>query len=144
MAERVLASAPKYFALAGHSIGGRVALEVMRLILQTPQRVPHLALLDMGRHALTSGEAGDQERAARQAFLTQAQTQGVAAMARHWVQGMVHAARLNDAALIESIVTMFERKSAELFAAQIRALLARPEAYPVLATIQCPTLGVTR
>ena len=42
-------------------------------------------------------------------------------MARDWVQGMVHPARLGDAALIDAIVGMFARKSAEVFAAQIRA-----------------------
>jgi pimeloyl-ACP methyl ester carboxylesterase len=40
MAERVLADAPATFALAGHSMGGRVAPEVMR----RAQRVTRLAL----------------------------------------------------------------------------------------------------
>ena len=48
MAQQVLDEAPEErFALAGHSMGGRVALEVMRL---APQRVTHLALLDTGTH----------------------------------------------------------------------------------------------
>mgnify|MGYP006151917887 CR=1 FL=1 len=43
MAQQVLAAAPATFALAGHSMGGRVALEVMRL---APERVERLVLLD--------------------------------------------------------------------------------------------------
>ena len=46
MAETLLRDAPATrFALAGHSLGGRIALEVMR---RAPQRVSHLALLDTG------------------------------------------------------------------------------------------------
>src|SRR5512132_4733362 len=42
-AQGVLASAPDEFALAGLSMGGYVALEIMR---QAPDRVTRLALLD--------------------------------------------------------------------------------------------------
>ncbi|MEY4267867.1 MAG: hypothetical protein RIS90_2402, partial [Pseudomonadota bacterium] len=57
MAQQVLDEAPApHFALAGHSMGGRVALEVLRL---APQRVTHLALLDTGTHPRAAGAAGD-------------------------------------------------------------------------------------
>ena len=53
MARHVLATAPaERFALAGHSMGGRVALEVMRI---APERVSHLALLNTGIHPLAAG-----------------------------------------------------------------------------------------
>ena len=42
MANHVLAEAPPNFDLAGHSMGGRVALEVLR---KAPSRVRRLALL---------------------------------------------------------------------------------------------------
>ena len=62
MARHVLAMAPgEDFALAGHSMGGRVALEVVRL---APHRVCRLALLDTGYQPLAAGAAGEQERAA--------------------------------------------------------------------------------
>ena len=61
-------------------------------------------------------------------------------MGEKWVQGMVHPGRLQDAALIGAILDMFERKPASVFAAQIRALLNRPDAAPVAPTIACPTL----
>src|SRR5512139_1169067 len=53
MAERILDSAPPRFALAGHSMGGRVALEV---VVRAPERVSRLALLDTGYEALAPGE----------------------------------------------------------------------------------------
>jgi pimeloyl-ACP methyl ester carboxylesterase len=138
MAELVLQQAPtEYFALAGHSMGGRAALEVVRL---APQRVTHLALLDTGHLPRPGGDAGTQEATKRHALLDIARTQGVRAMAQTWVQGMVHPARLQDAALIESVIAMFARKSADVFAAQIEALLARPDASDVLRTLAMPTL----
>ncbi|MBX9833894.1 MAG: alpha/beta hydrolase [Burkholderiaceae bacterium] len=138
MAQQVLQQAPaERFALAGHSMGGRVALEVVRL---APQRVTHLALLDTGYLPCPAGDAGVQEAAKRHALLDIARTQGVRAMAQTWVQGMVHPARLKDAELIESIVAMFARKGADVFAAQIEALLARPDASDVLRTLTMPTL----
>lgn len=137
MARRVLANAPPRFALAGHSMGGRVALEVLRL---APERVTHLGLIDTGCHALPEGAAGEREREVRMGFLKLAREQGVAAMARHWVRGMVHPDRLADRALVDDIVQMFARKSVAIFAAQVTALLQRPEAGPLLPGVRVPTL----
>ncbi len=139
MAEHILSQTAPRFAIAGHSMGGRVALEVMRL---APERVTHLALLDTGHAARASGDAGEAERAKRMALLTIAREQSVRAMALQWVQGMVHPDRLQDADLIESIVAMMARKSADVFAAQIEALLSRPDAAAVLREVKVPTLIV--
>jgi pimeloyl-ACP methyl ester carboxylesterase len=137
MAEHVLATAPAAtFALAGHSMGGRVALEVQRL---APQRVARLALLDTGYRPLPPGEAGDQERTKRLALLELAQREGMRTMGRQWARGMVHPRRV-ETPLFEAILDMIERRDAETFAAQIRALLGRPDAGPQLPSIRCPTL----
>ena len=53
MARAVLDAAPARFALAGHSLGARVALEAVR---QAPERVERLALLDTGTHPVRPGE----------------------------------------------------------------------------------------
>ncbi len=137
MAQQLLATAPPQFALAGHSMGGRVALEVMRL---APQRVRGLALMDTGYQARQPGAAGEEEVRKRQVLLDLARREGVRAMALAWVQGMVHPARRGDALLVEDIVAMFERKSADIFARQITALLDRPDATPVLAGVRLPAL----
>jgi pimeloyl-ACP methyl ester carboxylesterase len=60
------------------------------------------------------------------------------AMAREWVHGMVHPERLRDAVLIEEIEAMIERKTPAILAAQIKALLDRPDATPVLAVLPVP------
>ena len=58
LARRVLADSPPRFALAGLSVGGIVALEVLR---QAPQRVERLALLDT--NPLAETEAAKARRA---------------------------------------------------------------------------------
>jgi pimeloyl-ACP methyl ester carboxylesterase len=137
MAQRALVDAPRTFALAGHSMGGRVALEIVRRV---PQRVERLALLDTGYRMRLPGAAGDEERARRLALLALAHAKGMRVMAQEWVKPMVHAARHADAALIDAILDMFERRTPEQFGGQIEALLARPDATALLPTIACPTL----
>ena len=137
MAEQLLAHAPARFALAGHSMGGRVALEVMRI---APERVTHLGLFDTGHLPKAAGAAGDEEVRKRMALLHIAQTQGVRAMATEWVKGMVAPHRLRDTALLHDILDMFERKSADIFEKQLHALIHRPDATPVLQQLQLPTL----
>jgi pimeloyl-ACP methyl ester carboxylesterase len=137
MAQRILDGAAPTFALAGHSMGGRVALEVMA---RAPERVSRLALLDTGYEALAQGAAGDRETAGRYRLLEMAQRDGMLAMAQDWARGMVHPARLDDAKLMEAIHSMIARAGVEKFAAQIRALLARPDRTGLLATLRLPTL----
>lgn len=137
MAEIALATAPTRFALAAHSMGGRVALEVIR---QAPERVTALALLDTGYQPRPKGAAGAPEKTQRLALLKLAEDQGMRAMGQEWVQGMVHPDRLGDKPLIEDILRMIARRTPAQFAAQIKALLERPDGEPVLKTIRCPTL----
>ncbi len=137
MARVALERTPEKFALAGHSMGGRVATEIMR---RAPERIAGLALLDTAYKPLQPGEAGEREKAERAGYVHIAQTQGMRAMARTWLQKMVHPSRLTDGPLLESIVEMMGRKTPEIFTGQIKALLGRPDATPVLAAIRCPTL----
>lgn len=129
MAVQILRSVPGPLAVAGHSMGGRVALEMYRL---APDRVERLALLDTGYLARPSGPPGEAEAAKRQALLDLALSEGVQVMARNWAQGMVHPERLSDSALMDRIVAMFARRTPTHFASQIRALLARPDASQTL------------
>lgn len=137
MAAAVLAAQPGPFAVAGHSMGGRVAMEIAR---QAGDRLRGVALLDTGFRPLASGEAGERERQGRFKLLEQARREGIRAMAMVWVRNMVHPSRLADSALIEAIVDMFERRSVAEFAAQIQALLRRPDTTALLPQIECPML----
>lgn len=137
MARQLLDAAPPRFALVGHSMGARVALEACRL---APERISAVALLDTGYLARPAGPAGDEEGRKRFGLLQLARDQGVRAMAGAWVQGMVHPDRRGDPVLIPEIIRMFERKSADIFECQIQALLSRPDASDVLAQLTVPAL----
>jgi len=137
MARRVLADAPAQFAIAGHSMGARVALEVYRT---APRRVTRLALLDTGYQALPAGAAGEQERSRRMALVALARADGMRVMGPEWMRPMVHPARLADAPLVEAILAMVERRTPDQFAAQIRALLARTDLTELLRSVRVPTL----
>jgi pimeloyl-ACP methyl ester carboxylesterase len=140
MAEAVLAAAPERFALAGHSMGGRVAFEVYRL---APERVTRFAVMNTGVIPRAAGEAGMEEERGRRRLLDIAFQQGIRAMAMEWLKGMVPVYRQNDGTLVEPIFEMFERKTPELFLIQQEALLGRRDARPVLGTIRCPALVLT-
>jgi pimeloyl-ACP methyl ester carboxylesterase len=131
MADHVRNAAPAHFALAGHSMGGRVALEVLRT---AAARVVGLALLNTGVHAVRDGEPQGRERLLRVAF-----EQGMAALAAEWLPPMM-AAGPRTAELMPKLMAMVERSTADSYAGQINALLNRPEALSVLPTIAVPTL----
>lgn len=140
MAEAVLRPAPDRFSIAGHSMGGRVALEVYR---RAPSRVARIALLNTGYLPLAAGAAGEAEARKRDELVALAQSQGMRAMLRQWLPPMIDSRRIHDTALVNSIIEMMSRKTPEIFAAQQRALLARPDATPVLGQIRCPALLLT-
>ena len=140
LAERaaaILRDAPAgHFALAGHSMGGRIALEVVR---QAPQRVTALALLDTGWQPLPAGEAGEAERTQRETLVALARRDGMRAMGQRWSVPMLHPAHL-DTQVHTDVLAMIERQPVEHFATQQQALLARPDAGAVLDSTTCPTL----
>lgn len=139
MADYVLASMDgERLLVAGHSMGGRVALEIFR---RAPERVAGLALLDTGHQARATGDAGERERAQRFALLEVAREKGMRAMGEQWAPGMVHSDRL-DSDLYRSILDMIERSTPGKFHAQIRALLDRPDATTLLGALRCPTMLV--
>src|SRR5689334_10021712 len=96
MAEAILAAAPARFAIAGHSMGGRVALEVFR---RAPERVQGMALMDTAYAPRPAGAEGDDEAAKRYALLDIARRNGTRTMGAVWVQKMVHRDRLFETSL---------------------------------------------
>jgi pimeloyl-ACP methyl ester carboxylesterase len=140
MAEAALSIAPQRFSVAGHSMGGRVALEIYR---RAPERVMRIALLNTGYLPLAAGDAGEAEKRKRGELVALARSEGMGAMLRVWLPPMIDSRRIHDAALVNPIMEMMSRKTPEIFAAQVRALLERPDATPVLDAIRCPTLLVT-
>ena len=138
MAESILRQAPPRFAVAGHSMGGRVALELMR---RASHRITGLALLDTSYLPRPEGAAGEREWQERHKLLELSQREGMRAVGERWLRiPMVHPDRFGDRELLKRILGMIERRRPEEFAAQVRALLARPDATALLGTIRCPTL----
>lgn len=134
MARRVLDEAPwAEFALAGFSMGGYVAFEVMR---QAPGRITRLALLDTGAGP-DSPERADERRRGIALARTD---KGFMTIARLLLSSMLHPDRADDPVLGAALRTMAERVGREGYVRQQTAILARPDSRPLLATIQCPTL----
>lgn len=131
MAEHVLAVAPERFALAGHSMGGRVALEAVR---SARSRITGLALLNTGVHTVRDGEPQSRGRLLRLAY-----EKGMSALAAEWLPPMM-AGGARSAELLPRLAAMIERSTPDVYAGQINALLNRPDALPVLPEIQVPTL----
>jgi len=140
MAETALRQAPARFSVAGHSMGGRAALEVFRL---APERVARIALFNTGCTGRPQSTAGEEEERGRMALLAIARSEGMRAMAAQWLPPMLHPARRTDRGLAETIIEMFARQTPDVFAAQIRALLGRPDRCDLLGQIRCPALLLT-
>ena len=132
MARSVLAGAPAHFAVAGHSMGARVALEIIRL---APERVERLALLDTGVHPRREGEAEK-----RQILVNLAFEKGMEALAAAWLPPMVHPKRQKDMELMGPLTEMVCGATPEIFSRQVKALLNRPDAASSLGAIKCPVL----
>jgi pimeloyl-ACP methyl ester carboxylesterase len=132
MARRVLETAPDQFALLGHSMGGRVALEIYR---QAPDRVERMALLSTGVHPLRAGE-----REKRYALRDIGREQGMAALVDAWLPPMIGEAASRDTALVRQLRAMCVEAGLARFEAQIEALLSRPEVDDLLSRISVPTL----
>lgn len=132
IARAILASPPPRFALAGLSMGGFVAFEIMR---QAPERVDRLALFD------TSARPDAPEMVQRRHDLTQLTTIGqFKGVTPRLLPSFIHPDRLDDEALCRTITEMAERVGPEAFVRQQTANAARPDSRPGLARIVCPTL----
>lgn len=133
MAAHILDAAPERFSIVGHSMGGRVTLEVFRL---APERVARIGLLDTGVHP-----APPEELPKRQAMLDISAGQGMTALADAWLPPMVRPGLLDtDPALRATLYAMIERMTPAIHRQQITALVNRPDAAPLLGQIACPTL----
>lgn len=132
VAASVLAAAPPRFALAGLSMGGYVALEIMR---QAPARVARLALLDTSARPDTPAQS---ER--RLAQIAKAEAGRFAEIPGEQWPLMVSPAAQANRELRQVFQLMCEETGPAAFARQQRAIMSRPDARPALAAISCPTL----
>ena len=134
MADYALARAPERFALLGHSMGARIALEVIR---KAPERVERIALADTGIHGVKPGEADK-----RHALRDIGREQGFGALVDAWLPPMIGASNRDDAALIAPMRAMSLEAGQQGFESQIDALLNRPDTDAVLRSIRVPAFAI--
>jgi pimeloyl-ACP methyl ester carboxylesterase len=135
IARRILAEAPPRFALAGHSMGGYIAFEIMR---QAPERVARLALINTQARPDTP-EATERRRGQ----IERAQAGDYRALLDELFAGFVHPSRRGDAALRSLVQDMGDDIGADAFVRQQTAVIGRADSRPTLAVIACPTLVLT-
>jgi pimeloyl-ACP methyl ester carboxylesterase len=132
IARRVLAAAPPRFALAGLSMGGYIALEIVR---QAPERVAKLALLDTGARPELP-----EQTARRRPLMELAKSGRFAEIPDLQFPVFVHKNRHGDVALRQLVRTMAEETGPDAFRRQQEAIIGRPDSRPSLGAIACPTL----
>lgn len=135
IAARVLAEAPPRFALAGHSMGGYIALEIMR---QAPERVARLALIN------TQARPDTPEATARRRGLMERARRGeLRAVREESFPELVHPSRRDDADILKLVHAQDEDVGVEGYLRQQTAIIARVDSRPTLSAIRCPTLVLT-
>jgi len=132
IARRILAAAPPRFALAGLSMGGYIAFEIMR---QAGERVVKLALLDTGGRADTPEQT---ER--RRVLMAMAKEGRYAEIPELAFPLYVHRNRRHDESLKRIVCDMAAATGLEAYLRQQQAILSRPDSRPGLKAITCPTL----
>jgi pimeloyl-ACP methyl ester carboxylesterase len=132
IAQRILAAAPARFALAGLSMGGYIAFEIMRW---APARVAKLALLDTGARADIPEQT---ER--RRVLMAKTKAGGYGDIPDLAYPLYVHRNRHNDAALKGIVRMMVEETGPQAYLRQQQAILSRPDSRPGLPAISCKTL----
>jgi pimeloyl-ACP methyl ester carboxylesterase len=135
IARRILAEAPPLFALAGHSMGGYIAFEMMR---QAPDRIVKLALINTQARPDTP-----EATARRRGQMARARTGEYHAVLDDVFPGFVHPSRREDASLHRLVHEMGDDIGADAFVRQQSAVIGRPDSRPTLARIDCPTLVLT-
>lgn len=132
MAARAIAGMPERFAVAGLSMGGYCALEIMR---QVPDRVERLALLD------TSARADMPDRIEKRRALIERVRDGAfeTVIAEHF-QHFVHPSRLDDVAIMSTIRKSALNVGSDAYMRQQTAIISRADSLALLPEIKCPTL----
>jgi pimeloyl-ACP methyl ester carboxylesterase len=132
LAEALLHDAPERFALAGLSMGGIIAMEVLR---QAPDRVERLALLDTNPLAETP-----EVQARRGPQIARVLAGGLAQVMRDEMKPLYLADTPHRAEILDLCMEMALSLGPATFAAQSRALADRPDQTAILAAYRGPAL----
>lgn len=127
----ILAEAPQKFALAGHSMGGYLALEIMR---RAPERVTRLALI-----STRAGIDTEEERERRLELIRMAEEGEFEAIQQDAWPRFVHPGNVGNQRLEGIFKGMMAATGPERFALQQRAVMNRMGFWGVLPSISVPT-----
>lgn len=132
MASSALNQAPSgAFMLVGLSMGGYVALEIMR---QQPQRVLGLALLS------TSARPDMPETSEARRAQMRLSGHNLDTVVEQLLPKLLHPARQQDQDCTRIVRSMAKTLGADVFKRQQEAIIGRPDSRPHLHEINCPTL----
>lgn len=132
LAEGVLRGAPERFALAGLSMGGYVAFEILR---RAPLRVDRLCLVDTTARPDTAEQSGR-----RRMLMDLAAREGIAAVLPMLLPGFLAPRHKDDPHLVGIVTEMANAVGVDGFVRQQLAILARPDSRAELAGIGIPTM----
>src|SRR5207302_1804056 len=135
MAESILASGPRRFALAGHSLGGIVALEIAR---RAPERVTRMALLNASARPASAGQL---EVWAKLEARTDAGE--FAALAHDYALTNLPTGRREDGELVARVEAMALAIGPDALRRQLAAQRTRPDLRPTLSRVSVPALVLT-
>jgi pimeloyl-ACP methyl ester carboxylesterase len=134
LARQALAQAPQGpIALAGHSMGGYVALEILR---QAPARITRLALLNT--HARPDSPEATENRRRLMALAEKDFPAVIAAL----MPKLMTEDHLRDGEITGTVSEMALATGKEAFLRQQRAIIERSDSRPHLPRIACPTLVI--
>ena len=122
------------FALAGLSLGGMLAVEIMQF---AAQRVTRLALIDTGMRG-----QNEAERAIRRARIRLADEGHFELVLGMQMARFVPAYRLPDKKLVDEVMTMCGEIGVEIYKRQEELAAIRADRRPDLPKITCPTVVV--
>jgi pimeloyl-ACP methyl ester carboxylesterase len=122
------------FALAGLSLGGMIAVEIMQI---AAERVTRLALLDTGMRSQNATE-----QAVRRARIGLANEGHFELVLGLQMSRFLPAYRLTDKALIDEVMAMCSETGVEIYKRQEELAAVRVDRRPDLPKIKCPTIVV--
>jgi len=125
---------PGKFALAGLSLGGMLAVEIMQI---AADRVTKLALLDTGMR-----NQDETERAIRRARIRLANEGHFELVLGLQMSRFIPAYRLPDKTLVDEVMTMCGEIGVEIYRRQEELAAIRADRRPDLPKIKCPTIVV--
>ena len=129
MLDKILKEAPDRFVLIGHSMGGWLAMEVMR---KAKDRVSSLCLLNT-----TARSDSPEKRNKRLELISRAQKGEFPSIVRELVDNFVVVPSAK-----KEVEKMFFEVGVDAFIRQEKSMLSREEFESILPTISCPTLVI--